>query len=67
MGRRKKDDIISYAQIVSSSYVPKTDYEKAQTDFSSALDEDGNVKAEKINSTFEFYEADLEEVDDVFD
>lgn len=44
MGRRKKDDTISYVQIVSSSYVEKAEYEKAQIVFSSALDDWGNLK-----------------------
>ena len=67
MGRRKKDDIVSYAQIVSSSYVPKAEYEKAQVTFSSALDDEGNIKALNINSILGIYETNVEEMDDVFD
>lgn len=51
MGRRKKDDTISYVKIVSSSYIRKAEYEKAQVVFSSALDDNGNLKND-INGNF---------------
>ena len=51
MGRRKKDDTISYVKIISSSYIRKTEYEKAQVVFSSALDDNGNLKND-INRNF---------------
>ena len=44
MGRKKKDDAVSYIHIVSSTYVKQKDYEKAQITFSNALDDYGNVK-----------------------
>ena len=50
MGRKKKDDAISYIQIVSSAYVRRSEYEKAQIVFSSALDDYGNLKSNSGNS-----------------
>ena len=38
MGRRKKDANVSYKDIISSSYVRRPDYEKAQIVFSSLVD-----------------------------
>lgn len=67
MGRRKKDDIVSYVHIISSSYVQKTEYEKAQVAFSSALDDEGNIRSNNIHSMLGIEEYNLEEMDDVFD
>lgn len=51
MGRKRKGQQGSYLDIVSASYVRKSEYEKAQITYSNALDEHGNVKASK-NSLF---------------
>jgi hypothetical protein len=67
MGRKKKDDAISYSQIVSSTYVRKNEYEKAQITFSSALDDYGNIKS---SSKFSFLDLEDENIladDDIFD
>lgn len=46
MGRRKKDANVSYKDIISSSYVRRPDYEKAQIVFSSLVDsQSGNNSA----------------------
>lgn len=67
MGRRKKDDIVSYVQIISSSYVQKTEYEKAQVAFSAALDEEGNIRTDSMNAMLGIEAYNLDEIDDVFD
>jgi hypothetical protein len=41
MGRKKKSANISYKDIIASSYMRKTEYEKAQTMFSAAIDSNG--------------------------
>jgi hypothetical protein len=67
MGRKKKDDAISYSQIVSSTYVRKNEYEKAQIAFSSALDDYGNLRT---SSGFSFLDIEQENTwgdEDVFD
>lgn len=67
MGRKKKDDAISYIQIISSSYVRKSEYEKAQVVFSSALDDYGNIR---INNGSSFLDAEFEiysEDEEIFD
>jgi hypothetical protein len=67
MGRRKKDDIVSYVHIVSSSYVQKAEYEKAQIAFSSALDDKGNIKHTVSSSLFGLEGENYDETDEVFD
>ena len=67
MGRRKKDDVVSYVQIVSSSYVQNKEYQKAQIAFSSALDDKGNLRFNPNGSFLDNDDVIYDENDDIFD
>ena len=51
MGRKRKSHQSSYTNVISSSYVRKSEYEKAQITYSNMLDENGNVKS-KVSALF---------------
>lgn len=50
MGRRKKETLISYIAILSTSYVKRTDYEQAQVIYSNNLEHKAPISSHKAKA-----------------
>ena len=60
MGRRKKQTNTSYEEILSSTYISKEDYAKAQIEYSNFMDEADSTQEGTTESTGKYPDLDDE-------